>query len=122
MTLDRIGPRVEWLKASGYIVFVYTLRIEPIVQRSAPAAVAEHTSVPDPFQRRHLVVASAAACIHRQIRIGSYRNEKNVVFRGGTGRRREAGSGRQFIIGVERRRVASMATFMLEDFLSVRRE
>src|SRR6476620_11599818 len=113
----RLSP--VWPPAGRHIVVAYTTRIEPILERGAPAAVPEHAAIPHTLQRRDLVVARAAPSFQCEIGIGSNQDRQDVVFFSMVRWNREAVGRRQLVVGIERRRVARGAALATEHLLSL---
>src|SRR5215471_2522674 len=78
----------------------------------------EWSPVPYAFERGHLVVASALPGLHRQAWICTDRDWQYVVLLLVVFRDCEAFHGCQFVVGIERRRVAARASLPAEDLLS----
>ncbi len=71
MTFYRVSFDSIRLKAGRNVIFARAAPVKPVFERGAPAAVPEHSAIPHPFQRRHLVVARTAAGSGCEIRIGA---------------------------------------------------
>src|SRR5262249_41501776 len=120
MSFHRISLRAVWLETRGHVIIPRAAWVEPVLERGAPAAVAEHAAVPHALEGRDLVVARAPPGFERQIRIGADRNQKDVVLLLGARWRREAFGGCQLVVRVEWRRMTASAAFAVEDFLAAR--
>src|SRR6476620_803665 len=116
----RLSP--VWPPAGRHIVVAYTTRIEPILERGAPAAVPEHAAIPHTLHRRDLVVARAAPSFQCAIGIGSNRDRHDVEFLSMVRWNREAVGRRQLVVRVERRRVTCGAALAIEHLLSLCRD
>src|SRR5262249_58583844 len=112
-----IGTSIVRLPAGWHVVVVHASGIEPVLQRRAPPAVAEHAAIPRAFQRRHLVVTRAAALLEREIRIGSNGDGQDVVFLSMIRWNGEAIRRRQLIVCIERLRMTRGAAFAIEYLL-----
>ena len=110
--IRRVSIRLE---TSRNIVIVNPPGIEPVVQRRAPAAMAEHAAIPDTFQRWDFVVARPAACLGGEPRIGINGERQDSVFARGVRRRRETFCRSKFVVCVEWRGVAAGAALAFED-------
>ena len=56
------------LEAGRHVVVAQAPRIEPVFERRHRTVVLERAAIPHAFQRRHFVIAGAAARAERQVR------------------------------------------------------
>src|SRR5271156_5490368 len=110
MAFDSICPHTERLESSWNIAILQAAGIKPVFQGGAPAAVPEHSAVPDTLKRRHFVIACAAARLEGEIGIRSDRDWENVVRFLGVGRLRKTDCQRELVACIKRRRVTPTAT------------
>jgi hypothetical protein len=120
MSLNGVSLFAVGFEAGWHVVIVQAIGVEPILQRRAPSAMAEHAAVPDSLERRYFVVAGATASLERQIGIGANGDWQYLVLRPMIGGHGEAFGGSELVVGVERRRVAGLASFAPEDLLAAR--
>src|SRR5579862_2543727 len=111
MPLDRAWGEVE---ASWHIIILQSYRVEPLFQGFRPPAVTEGITVPNAAQRRDLVKARAAACLQCQRRICSHHNIQNLFCLQKILRYPESLRRSDLVVRIQRRRMASRATLLLE--------
>ena len=106
------------LEPRRHVVVFQAIRSEPVFERGDGAVVFKWAAIPDAFERRYFVIARAAPCLQRQTRVSADRHGQDVVFLFVFGRHAEAINGREFVIRIKRRRVASGASLALKNLLS----
>jgi hypothetical protein len=117
-TFDGVCLRAVRLEAGRDVVALQAFRVEPVFERGAPSAVAEHVAVPDAFEQLNFVVASPAPGFEGEVGVGAYGaygEGEYLELRPVIGGDGEPFGGRQLVVGIERRGVADGAALPSED-------
>src|SRR3984885_2478471 len=115
MPCDRIRVGTIRLEPSGYVVFMQTIGIKPVLQRRAPATMAEHTAIPHSSKRGNLVISSAPPRLRGQARVSSHGHRQDLVFLQVILRNSEPWCRRELVITVDGGSMAPRTPFTAED-------
>src|SRR5689334_11374078 len=105
-------------KTSGNVILALPLLIKPVFQRFDVTAMAQHFAIPQSLQRRHFVKAGSSAGFKRKLRIGGnahlgYPVSGSIVWRNFKTLNRH-----ELVIGIERWRMALLASLAGKNLLS----
>src|SRR5438309_907689 len=114
MARNRSHLSIEASETSWNIICSQPLRIEPFLQSRCRTIVSEGPSIPDPHQRRHLVITGALPGLERISGVGAHAYRNYVGSDLSLGRRLKSIHCHQLVMGVEGRGMAPLATFSLE--------
>lgn len=101
-----------------HIIGFQSRRVEPFLKRVGLATMAERVPEPNALQRRDLVESGASTRFERKIRVGAHADVQNIVSLTKIVGNFESKRRREFVVRVERWRVAIRAGLLLKDHLT----